>query len=1062
MTIAKEAVLVTGRAPRRLLAAHVDAIAVTSPTQLFGLTPNGTHAAAGFREVNFEALCRAVNTMAWWLNKHLGKSNNETIAYLGCNDIRYIVLMLACHKTNYTLFLPSTRLANDAYNHVLHATQTTRLLFSQEKKQLVSRLTGLSKAIPSLEIPSVAELFSDRDHTGHLHYDWTPSFEEMENRVAFAIHSSGTTGMPKPVYLTHGFLGTMDYGAFIPRPEGRSLSFFNDLASTDPDSKDLVLSVTPYFHLMGLVSFFESIFHNLPFVASPDQPLSVNFLIDILHHTRPTVTILPPSILEDMSESDEALACFSKLKFICYGGAPLAPEVGAKLNQYTQLRTPIGSTEMGVISSLVPQHHDDWGYFEWNPAYRVEMQDIGDELYELVIPRVENSRLMHGVFHTYPDLKEYRSKDLYVRHPHNPNLWRYHGRFDDVIVLSNGEKLNPISAEKVIEGHPSVHRALVIGQRRFQTCLLIEPSSDLATDAIDEPSFIATIWPLVQAANQILPEYGQIMKHMILLASPTKPFQLTPKGTTQRHAVNLAYTREIDAIYAAQDEQQVEVKLPAATDYESLRNYLQSIISSLTGRSQDLKDSDDLYTLGLDSMRVIQLSKTLGSSVKARNGELDIKRLNVQELYAHPTLGKLTYLLQEVLQEKTASIPVMSRAEKIAELVHKYTDDLPVRILGARDLPERSTVIVTGSTGSLGTYLLYGLLCDAQVAKVYCLNRTEDAVDRQSAGFAQKGLDTALLADKSRVEFLHTSFGERHFGLNEAVYRRLLDSVDMVIHNAWKVNFNHPVSTFEDPHIQSVREFINFSLESRYNTHIAFVSSISTVSAWKPSSAGESSVPEVPMETVDSTLEQGYGESKYIGERICVEASRRSKVPTSVLRVGQIAGPDSQLGLWNPHEWLPTIVKTSISMRQVPGELGSFVVDWVAVDTLAKITIEILHHRRLEAARSASEHAVFHLTNPFQAPWADLIPAIQKRYPVEVVSFVDWINALGSVQDSSSDDLVDKPALKLLDFYRAIAGGSHQGPILSVERSKEVSPTMASLGPVSLSQMSNWLNQWGF
>ncbi|KAL4804550.1 NRPS-like enzyme [Aspergillus unguis] len=1058
MTITKEEVL-TGSAPRRLLAAHVDAIAATNPTRLFALIPNGTHAAAGFREVTFEDLRRAVNTMAWWLNKHLGESDNRTIAYLGSNDVRYIVLMLASHKTNYTLFLPSTRLPNNAYDHVLEATQTAQLLFSQEKQQLVSRLTGPSKAILSLEIPSIAELFSD---TCHGHCEWTPSFEEMENRVAFAIHSSGTTGMPKPVYLTHGFLGTIDYGALIPRPKGRCLSFFNDLASTGPQQKDLVLSVTPYFHLMGLVAFFESIFHNLPFVASPDQPLSVKFLTDILHHTRPTATILPPSILENMSESDEALACLSKLKFVCYGGAPLAPEVGAKLSQYTQLRTPIGSSEMGVISSLVPQHHDDWGYFEWNPAYCVEMRAIGDDLYELVLPRVENSRLMHGIFHTYPDLKEYRSKDLYVRHPQNPNLWRYHGRFDDVIVLSNGEKLNPISAEKVIEGHPSVHRALVIGQRRFQTCLLIEPSLDLAKDAIDEASFIASIWPLVQAANQTLPEYGQVMKHMIRLASPDKPFQLTPKGTTQRHAVNLAYAKEIDAIYAAQDEQQVQVKLPAGTDYESLRGYLQTIVASLTGQSQVLKDSDDLYALGLDSMRVIQLSKMLGSSVKAHNGELDIKRLNSQELYAHPTLEQLTYLLQEVLQEKTASTPVMSRTERIAELIRKYTEDLPVRALGARDLPERSTVILSGSTGSLGTYLLYGLLSNAQVAKVYCLNRTADAGDRQSAGFEQKGLDTSLLADKSKVEFLHASFGERHFGLKDSVYRTLLDSVDMVIHNAWKVNFNHPVSSFEDPHIRGVREFINFSLESRYNTHIAFVSSISTVSAWKPSSAEESLVPELPMETVDSALEQGYGESKYIGEMICVEASRRSKVPTSVLRVGQIAGPDSPLGLWNPHEWLPTIVKTSISMRQVPGELGSFVVDWVAVDTLAKITIEIVHHRRLAAATSASQHAVFHLTNPFRAPWADLIPAIQARYPVQVVSFVDWLDALGSVQNSSSDDLVDKPALKLLDFYRAVAGSTDHGPILSVERTREVSPTMASLGPVSKSQMSNWLNQWAF
>lgn len=93
-------------APRRLLAAHVDAIAVMSPTRLFGLIPNGAHTAAGFREVTFEDLSRAVNVMAWWLKKHFGESKNETIAYIGNNDVRYIVLMLASHKTSYTVRVP--------------------------------------------------------------------------------------------------------------------------------------------------------------------------------------------------------------------------------------------------------------------------------------------------------------------------------------------------------------------------------------------------------------------------------------------------------------------------------------------------------------------------------------------------------------------------------------------------------------------------------------------------------------------------------------------------------------------------------------------------------------------------------------------------------------------------------------------------------------------------------------------------------------------------------------------------------------------------------------------
>ncbi|RAH64512.1 putative NRPS-like enzyme [Aspergillus aculeatinus CBS 121060] len=1046
------------KAPGRLLVTQVDTITKHSPTRRFGLIPNGTEVEQGFRDMTFRDLSRAVNAMSWWIDGTLGRPQpGERIAYLGNNDVRYIIFMLACHKTGYTIFLPSTRLSDEAYNHVLKETKCTHLLFSQEKLKIASRLRTLDWKMKFQEVPSVADILNNGSGTNH--FEFSQTYDEVVDKIAFIIHSSGTTGMPKPVPLTHGFLGTMDFAAVIPLPPGRSSAFFNDLSSDDPNHKELVLSSTPYFHLMGLTSFFESIFHNIPFVASPERLLSVGFLTDLIRHTKPTVTILPPSILEDMSYSDEALACLSTLKFICYGGAPLSPEVGEKLVRYTQLRSAIGSSEMGIICSMVPEGEDTWGYFEWNPFYQVDMQLIGDGLYELVIPRVEHSLVMHGIFHTFPELKEYRSKDLYTRHPTNPKLWKYHGRFDDVIVLSNGEKLNPISLEKIVEGHPSVHRALLIGQRRFQTCLLIEPDFDKVATPADVKEFINMIWPVVQEANATVPDYGQIVKSMIRLSSREKPFKLTAKGTTQRHAVNKDYAEEIEQIYAAQDKQLV-MDLPSAITPETVCGYLQNVICKLTGR-QNIKASDDLYSMGLDSLQAIQLSKILKNSVSSHNPGLNTDHLNVQEIYAHPTAEGLTNLLLGILDKPSTPIATVSRSVKIAQLIAKYTNDLHVRESDALpQLPALVTVILTGSTGSLGSYILDDLLRNPQVAKIYCFNRSEGSLPRQMEGFQEKGLQIASLNDPNKVEFLHVHFGEPHFGLPDRQYNELLNTVDVIIHNAWKVNFNHPVSSFEDPHLKGVREFVRFSQESRYRAHLAFVSSVSTIGAWKPS-GGATAVPEVPMETADATLEQGYGESKYIGESICVEASKKAGVPTSILRVGQIAGPDTRLGVWNPHEWVPSLIKTSKATGKVPFDLGGYPIDWVSVDTLAKIVNELVLGRR--ASLAETRNAVFHLVNPSRTTWASLVPAIQERYPVQPVPLVDWVADLETTQDPSDGDVQDKPALKLLAFFRGLANNADVlSADISVERSRKGSETMASLDPVSPAQMANWLNQWGF
>ncbi|KAL3473530.1 hypothetical protein BJX99DRAFT_272294 [Aspergillus californicus] len=1037
--------------PPRLLVAQVDTLAVESPTQLFCLTPNGAKVQDGFRKVTFQDLSRAVNSMAWWLEQQLGDAvKGETIAYLGGNDIRYAILMLASHKAGYNIFFPSTRLSNEAYNHVYDATATKVLLFSPAKEHLVTGLTGPAQAIRSLKVPTAEEML---DGTG-VHYDLTRTYEEMEDKVAFMLHSSGTTGMPKPIRLTHGFVSTIDYGRFLPRPQDRSSAFFHDLLPTDP-----FLSVTPFFHLMGVLSFFESIFHNIPFISIPDQPLSVNLLVDVIHATKPSATMLPPSILEDLSQSQEALECMGTLRFVCYAGAPLAKEVGDKLSQYTQVRNPIGATEMGMVYSLVPEDKANWGYFEWNPLYQVDMQPVANGLYEMVIPRVENSRRMHGIFHTFPSLTEYRSNDLYAQHPENPVLWRYSGRLDDVIVLSNGEKLNPTSLEKAVEGHQAVHRALVIGQGRFQTCLLIEP---VTHEGVDEKSFVDEIWPLVQSANNHVPQYGQIMKNMIRLSDPRKPFQLTPKGTTKRHAVNADYREEIDAIYAAQD-QDLGPALPSEIGVDSVQSWVLDIVASMTGKS-DIKSTDDFFSLGLDSLQTIQLSKMLRSAISVYKPGLDMESITVQNIYARPTTEQLTSLLLDVLQENTDSFSeTQSRSEIINNLISKYTNDLPVHPSPSAELPESSTVILTGSTGSLGSYVLSGLLNNPKISKVYCFNRTTHAATRQHQGFVEKGLSTSSLQDRNKVEFLHVSFGQSQFGLEDPIYTMLLDTVDLILHNAWKVNFNHPVSSFEDPHVKSVREFIDFSLASRYTTHLAFVSSVSTIAAWTPSSS-ESTIPEIPMETVTPVLEQGYGESKHVGERICLEASRKAGIPTSVLRVGQIAGPDSRRGCWNPQEWLPTLVKTSMNLGLVPSSLGGFEVDWIAVDTLAKITIEILLTRR--STLTTTPHAVFHLMNPTRTPWSSLIPAIQERYTTEsqlqIVSLPDWVTELEKIQDLSAQEVADKPALKLLSFFQALAADDEVGAEASVENSKRASRTMAELGPVSVAQMGNWLDQWGF
>ncbi|KAJ6110696.1 NRPS-like enzyme [Penicillium sp. IBT 16267x] len=1031
----------------RLWATIVDHRARSTPSELVGLIPKGSDVADGYQELTFEGLARAVDACAHWIEIHVGRAQHpETVAYMASNDVRYLIFILASHKTGYQPFLVSTRLSDEGYKHILTATHCQKIFYTMDKQRRISEILAVHTNTQAFVIASLTELLKSTVPS----YPFEKSFQAAENEVAIIIHSSGTTGMPKPTPLTHGFLATIDHGAYLLRPQGRRASVFFDL-----EPSQLVLSITPLFHLMGLMAFTEAIFHGIAFVMCPDKPMSTNLIVDVIQATHPTAALLAPSLLADMADSSAARTALRTLDAVYFGGAPLAPRVGDALEADTKVITLFGSSEMGLLSSVVPQGEKVWGYFEWNPAYGVKMDPQGDGLYELIIPRGPDSRRIHGIFHTCPDLKEYHTNDLFVQHPERPELWKYHGRNDDVLVLSNGEKLNPVSLEETVESHPSVKHAIVIGQSRFQTALLIEPMEAME----DEHAFVEAIWPTVERANENVPKYGRISKNKIRLTSPSKPFKVTPKGSKQRRTITSDYQKETEAIYeAAEANDTVDVPpLPESLELEPVRDYVRSLIVDLLSRS-DITDKEDLYDAGLDSLQTIQLAQTLHTAVTARMPNESTVAINQQHIYAHSTTAQLAQYLVDVVRGRVQTT-IIPRAERLAQTVDKYTSQLPPRHPLPPARSSQSTVILTGSTGSLGGYLLHQFLKDPTVAKVYCFNRSDDAQSRQREGFIGKGLDPSLLDDPARLEFFTVSFGKSQFSLPDSTYTKLLRSVNLILHNAWKVNFNHPLESFEDPHLRGVLEFLWFSHRSAARAHLTFVSSVSTIGQWDSATMGPT-VPEAPIDSVNAVMEQGYGESKYVGEQLCWAAARDAGIPTTLLRVGQIGGPTTQQGLWNVDEWFPSLVKTSVAMGEAPADLGAYRVDWVPVDILAKIAVELTRTRLQEQERKP--HGVYNLVNPNQVKWDGLVSAIQKKYPnVQTVAFQDWLRKLEAMRAPNEDEVRTKPALKLLDFYRGLVGSVLSADI-SVKQARNGSAAMARLGPVTSELLENWLGQWQF
>ena len=94
-----------------------------------------------------------------------------------------------------------------------------------------------------------------------------------------------------------------------------------------------------------------------------------------------------------------------------------------------------------------------------------------------------------------------------------------------------------------------------------------------------------------------------------------------------------------------------------------------------------------------------------------------------------------------------------------------------------------TNIAITGSTSNFGTYILDELLRNPHISKIYCLNRSADAAERQEQAHQVRGLLTSF--PKERVKFLQVDFGAENWGLEKDDLDAFVRDVDVVIHNAW-------------------------------------------------------------------------------------------------------------------------------------------------------------------------------------------------------------------------------------------------------------------------------------
>ncbi|KAI1094916.1 male sterility protein-domain-containing protein [Rostrohypoxylon terebratum] len=973
---------------QRLLPSVVDEIAQSDPHRVLYSVARTKNLEDGFEDIDAKSFAGAVDRFSWHIVERLGRGEDfPTLTYIGPQNLLYAISVLACIKTGYKLLLISTRNTLEANLSLFEETECGTLISPTDFPLPIVKQILKARSMHHLEVLGADYWFHEKP--GEKPFPYTRTFAEAKTEPFAVCHTLGSTGLPKPVIQTHATISPFDASAALP-----SLGYQPTFPSICEGKRTYV--AFPFFHAAGiLLALPGAIFVGYTIVIGPYPPSA-----DVVNRL-----LLYGNNL-------------GRAEMVHYGGGPLPKGAAELINTETRLNVCYGSTECGMLPTGIGDP-ENLNYIKTSPATGCEFRHFSGDLHELFIVRNPALEKYQGVFGTFPGLNEWSMKDIFLKHPTKEDLWLYKGRVDDTIVFSTGEKLNPLDAENVIE----------------------PPTSDAQKEEL-----LAALWPSVQAANEEIPSHGRIHRNMIAFTSPDKPMLRAGKGTVQRKLTIDMYASELDAFYQKNGLLD-EPKNIITSNEGSIEDVVRNIIAGSTNISLDsLSLSADLFEVGLDSLQAIVITRELNKYLSLRGKALSI---DTKTVYTNPSILALTAVISALVGGRAITSHGETDIQKMQKLYELHTENMPVSGRKAHPKPSNGLVfLVTGTTGSIGSYLLDSLHKTARIRRIYCLNRGPDSLKHQQKSQSTKGLQSL----PHTVQCLDADWSKPYLGLSIPRYKELLDQVTHIVHNAWQVDFNLSIDSFANQ-VSGVRRLVDFSSHSHFGAQLFFVSSISAA-------AGRTGViGERIFEDWQTSLKTGYGESKFVSERLLDAVAKESDIPVVVCRVGQVAGPISACGMWPKHEWLPSLIASSKYLGKLPSSIGSLsTVDWIPVDILANTIVELVIHSPETSQTGAT---VYHAVNPQPTSWGTLVNTVAQHLGLDTVSWDEWIVALRK-SGSNIEDVAQNPAIKILDFFDSLSNKGYEPLHFDTRETVRVSQTLANLGPVHEGWIEIWMRQWSF
>lgn len=348
---------------------------------------------------------------------------------------------------------------------------------------------------------------------------------------------------------------------------------------------------------------------------------------------------------------------------------------------------------------------------------------------------------------------------------------------------------------------------------------------------------------------------------------------------------------------------------------------------------------------------------------------------------------------------------------------------------------EMKSVLLTGSTGFVGIYILRELL-EQTSANIYCLVRADDSAHAWNRLKSQ--LNKYFLwkeVYEPRIKVVVGDLAKENLGIEDLIFKELASDIDVIYHNAAIVNFTYHYNNLKNANVNGTEEILRFAVNAKLK-RVHYVSSLYVFSAENCGLCDSITEQKIPSNS--KGLKLGYTQSKCISEKI-IELARRRGLPVSIYRLGRVGG-DSCTGACQTNDFFWEIVRVGIRIGCLPRLNLS--IDISPVDYIGKAIV------CLSQLQGCNYN--FHLFNNNPLSFDDFLEQLQATgYKVKVVDFATWKEILLDSTNLSALDISN-------DVYRLLPIISHIDAInTSIKFDNEITRELLTANEINFPSVAN-------